>query len=288
MSAHNFTIGTLANRQMQPLTMEQIAQYAPSALATAAHDSRSARYTYIPTVNIIEGMMRNGFMPYRASQSNSRIEGKREFTKHMLRFRHQSNDGMLRVGDVVPEVVLINAHDGTSAYKLIAGLYRLACSNGLMVSEAELAAISIAHKGDIVSNVIDGSYKLIESSTNVLGTVNNWTNLQLTDGEQKVFAEAAHTLRFADTDGEVSTPITPAQLLAPRRTADTGNDLWKTFNRVQENTVRGGLRGVQRDETGRRIRAIRTREVKGIDQDVKLNRALWQLAEKMAELKAAA
>lgn len=288
MSAHNFSIGALANRQQTPLTLEQIAHFAPSAMATSAHDSRSARYAFIPTVDVINAMMRNGFLPYRASQSNTRMEDRRGYTKHMIRFRHQSQDGLLRVGDVVPEISLVNSHDGSGLYELMAGLFRLACSNGLMVSESTLDSIKVRHTGDVVNNVIEGSFKLIESSTNVLATVNNWTRLQLTDGEQKVFAEAAHTVRFADAEGEVNTPITAAQLLAPRRTADTGSDLWKTFNRVQENTLRGGLRGVQRDETGRRIRRVTTREVKGIDQDVKLNRALWQLAEKMAELKAAA
>lgn len=290
---HSFTVGTPQNRFQSPLTIDQIAKYAPSAMATHAHESRSDRYTYIPTVNVIEGMMRAGFQPFSASQSRSRIEGKNEFTKHMIRFRHQAANGtapteLLKVGDVVPEVVLINSHDGTSAYKLIAGLYRLVCSNGLMVSDEEIASISVMHKGNILENVVEGSYRLIEQSQTVGETVQNWTGLQLTAGEQNAFAEAAHTLRFADSDGEVKTPITAAQLLQPRRRDDVGDNLWKTFNRVQENVIKGGLSAIQRDENGHRVRRVSTRQVKGIDQDVKLNRALWQLAERMQELKAAA
>lgn len=286
---HSFTVGTYANRQTVPLTIDQVARYAPSAMATQAHESRSDRYTYIPTVAIIEGMMKNGFQPFSASQSRSRIEGKTEFTKHMIRFRHQDTDSteLMKVGDVVPEVILINSHDGTSAYKLIAGMYRLVCSNGLMVSDAEIAAVTVMHKGNILDNVIEGSYRLIEDSQRALGTVQNWTALQLTTGEQSAFAEAAHTLRFADAEGKVTTPITAAQLLQPRRHDDAGSDLWRTFNRVQENVIKGGLSAIQRDENGRRVRRVSTRQVKGIDQDVKLNRALWQLAERMQELKAA-
>jgi hypothetical protein len=101
-----------------------------------------------------------------------------------------------------------------------------------------------------------------------------------------VFAEAAHTVRFADSEGTVDTPITASMLLTPRRRDDAGNNLWETFNRVQENAVKGGLRARAERKLGQRFgRMVRTREVKGIDQDVKLNRALWQLAEKMAELK---
>jgi hypothetical protein len=276
-----------SNRKQLPLTIDQIATFAPSAMATHAHESRSDRYTYIPTVNIIEGMIKAGFQPFNAVQSRSRIEGKTEFTKHMIRFRHESITQTLAVGDVVPEVILINSHDGTSAYKLIAGMYRLVCSNGLMVSDAEIASVTVMHKGNILDNVIEGSYRLVEGSQKALATAKTWQALQLTTGEQNAYAEAAHTLRFADSEGTVSTPITAAQLLTVRRDADNGPDLWRTFNRVQENVIKGGLRGVQRDEQGRRIRRVSTRQVNGIDQDVKLNRALWQLAERMAELKAA-
>jgi hypothetical protein len=63
------------------------------------------------------------------------------------------------------------------------------------------------------------------------------------------------------------------------------------LNVVQENVIKGGLHGFQQSidkQTGRKTaRRVTTREVKGIDQDVKLNRAMWMLAERMAELKAA-
>ena len=282
-------LGTYVNgKNQQPLTLEEIARYAPSAMAIEPHHSRSDRYTYIPTVQIIQGLMNNGFMPFSATQSRTRIADKREFTKHMIRFRHVGQEfNRLMVGDVVPEIALINSHDGTSLYKLIAGLLRKVCMNGLMVSESEIASIAVPHKGNIADRVIEGSYRLLESSEKTVGTVQRWTGLQLTAGEQSALADAAHTLRFADAEGKITTPITATQLLQPRRSADTGNDLWKTFNRVQENVIRGGLHGVQRDANGRRLRAVSTREVRGIDQDVRLNRALWTLGERMAELKQA-
>ena len=85
----------------------------------------------------------------------------------------------------------------------------------------------------------------------------------------------------------VGVAITPDRLLEAHRYQDNGKDLWTTFNVTQENVLKGGLRGVQLNpETGRRIRRVSTREVKGIDSDVRLNRALWTLGEHMAELKA--
>ena len=269
----------------QPLTLDQIERFAPSAMAINAHSSRSDRYTYLPTVEVIRGMERAGFMPFKATQSRCRDEGRRDFTKHMIRFRHLDIARPFNVGDLIPEVVLVNSHDGTSAYKLMAGIFRLVCSNGLIVSESMQASISVAHKGDVVGQVIEASMQIAEQSQRSLSTIGDWSRLQLTSGEQSAFAEAAHALRFADSEGQTTTPITPVQLLQPRRSADAGDDLWRTLNRVQENAIRGGLRAVQRDANGRRRRLVTTRPIAGIDQDVRLNRALWTLAERMAELK---
>jgi hypothetical protein len=285
---HSFTAGTPQNRRQTPLTIDEIARRAPSALATRPYDAMSAKYQYIPTIDVIKGMIASGFQPFAASQSRTRIEGKAGFAKHLIRFRHQDAAMSLVVGDVIPEIVLINSHDGACAYRLIAGMYRLVCSNGLMVADSEIESIVIRHAGNVLQDVVDGSYRLVEDTGKALGTVNKWGQLLLTDGEQNAFAQAAHTLRFADSEGKITTPITPAQLLAPRRYADEGKDLWHTFNRVQENVIAGGLSAIQRNAAGQRVRRVSTRRINGIDQDVRLNRALWQLAEHMAELKGAA
>jgi len=105
--------------------------------------------------------------------------------------------------------------------------------------------------------------------------------------ESKLPSQNPRTVvRFGDAEGKVDTPIAPAQLLQSRRRDDNGADLWRTFNRIQENAARGGLSAWGHDANGHRRRTT-TREVKAIDQDVKLNRALWHLAERMAELKSA-
>jgi hypothetical protein len=283
---HSFTAGTPQNRQQVPLTMDEIARRAPSALATRPYDAMSTKYAMIPTIDVINGLIAHGFMPFAASESRTRIEAKAGFVKHLIRFRHQDVAQSLVVGDVIPEIALLNSYDGECCFKLIAGLFRLACSNGLLIAEAQIASISIRHTGDVLKDVVQGSYSIVENAAKSLGTVQKWQQLQLTDGERNAFAESAHALRFADSDGKIATPITPQQLLVPRRYADQGNDLWKTFNVVQENALKGGLSAIQRDAEGRRVRRVSTRQIKGIDGDVRLNRSLWTLGERMAELKA--
>ena len=270
------------SRHAEPLTDDQLRRFVPSVYAEAAHESRSERYAYIPTAAILAGLRKEGFEPVSARQSRTRDASRYDFTKHMIRMRHVSLRD-LKVDDTFPEIVLVNSHDGTSAYQIMGGLFRLVCLNGMVVSEGRCETVKVPHKGNITDRVIEGSFRVLKQSANALQAAGEWQGIDLNRGEQVAFAEAAHVLRFADAEGNVSTPIQPGQLLTPRRSADAKPDLWHTYNRVQEAVIRGGLSAVN-PETGRRTT---TKEVKAIDGDVKLNRALFVLGERMAALKAA-
>src|SRR5260370_37458164 len=115
------------NRNNEPLTDEQIQSLAPSAFAGQAYEKQSDRYAFIPTTDVISTLRDAGYQPVQASQSASRIVVTGLFTKHMLRFA-ATNDNLSVVGDSKLEAVLINSHDGTSAYYLSLGLFRLVCS----------------------------------------------------------------------------------------------------------------------------------------------------------------
>lgn len=258
----------------QVLSNEQLRQIAPSIFAEGAHESRSQRYAYIPTVNVLDAMREEGFLPVAAMQSKSKIPGKADFTKHLIRFRHSGN---ITVGDVLPEVVLVNSHDGTSSYHLFSGLFRAACLNGLVVSVSELDEVKVSHSGKVVDRVIEGSFRVIDQSVVAQERVGAWRAVGLDAGEQVAFAKAAAALRF---DAETQ-PVAPQSLLRVRRQEDTGNDLWTVFNRTQEALIRGGDRYIT--PTNRRVS---TRPVNSIDKSVGLNQALWTLGAEMAKLKA--
>lgn len=288
-------------RNHTPLTIDQIRRQAPSVFAESAHESRSRRYGYIPTGMVVEGLMQVGFQPFEVSQSHSRDESKQAFTKHMIKFRHPSSleRREIKVGDSVPEISLINSHDGSSTYQLFLGIYRFVCTNGMMVSDGAARSIKVQHKGNMVSRVIEGSFEIIQNAPKVMDQIATWSGLYLSKGEQHAFAEVAHQVRFGlpepnVIEGEVVKPaqphpIQPVQLLEPRRYDDRGDSLWHVLNRVQENVIRGGLKGYRQDANiPGRTRQISTREVKGIDQNIGINRHLWYLAEKMAELKGVA
>jgi hypothetical protein len=275
--ATRFANSTRVLRSDQPLSEEQMRHAAPSIFASTKHVSRSERYTYIPTIDVLHGLQREGFEPFMVAQGQSRIEGKTEYTKHMIRLRHG------RQGSVLPEVneiILINSHDGASSYQMLAGVFRFVCCNGLVVGQIA-NDIRIPHKGNIQHEVIDGAFRVLEDFRGVDDSVQAMKALTLQPEEQQAFATAALALRYGDrAEGQAPAPITASQLNEPRRGEDAGASLWSTFQRVQENALRGGLQG--RTVQGKRMR---TREVTSIDRGVALNRALWVLAEEMRRLK---
>ena len=265
-------------RSDAPLTEDQIRRVAPSIFAPDKHASRSARYTYIPTIEILRGLVAEGFAPYAAVQSNARDESHREHTKHMVRLRRTGD----RAGAQANEIILVNSHNGASSYQMLAGVFRFVCTNGLVVGDVH-ADVRVLHKGDVLGEVIEGAHLIVERFEGIDASREAMQAVSLDTPRQLAFARAALALRYPDsaTDGGPPAPVSASQLVTSRRSEDTASDLWTVFNRVQENVTRGGLRG--RSTQGRRIT---TRPVQSIDAGVQLNRALWVLAEEMRRLAA--
>lgn len=252
-------------RRDRPLTDDELRLTVPSVFSEDKHASRSARYTCIPTITLLDSLRREGFQPFFACQTRVRDPARREHTKHMLRLRRE---GQI-TGQQVPEIILLNSHDGSSSYQMLPGLFRQVCQNGLICGET-FGEVRVPHKGDVVSQVIEGAYEVLGIFDRVEEKREAMQSLILPPPAQQALAKAAITYRF----GEEHQPVTPEQVLSPRRWQDESHDLWTTFQRVQENLIKGGLAG--RNTANRRMQ---TRAVRGIDGDVKLNRALWVMAE---------
>ena len=275
--ATRFSRNTNVLRGGSPLGEEQMRLAAPSIFAEGKHASRSERYAYIPTIDVLRGLQKEGFQPFMVAQGKSRTEGKAEFTKHMIRMRHAAQ---VEARGEANEIILINSHDGASSYQMLAGAFRYVCHNGLVVGDI-CNDIRIHHKGSAKDEVIEGAFRVLDDFETVDGSIGEMKAITLKPEEQRAFATAALALRYGErTEGQPPAPITAEQLDAPRRMEDRGDSLWLSFQRTQENSLMGGLPG--RSVQGRRVR---TREVGSIDRGVSLNRALWVLAEEMKKLK---
>ena len=225
--ASRFASRSPSLRSDYPLSDDQIHHVAPSIFADAPHESRSERYAYIPTATVLTELRKEGFQPFMVTQTRVRDEGRREHTKHMIRLRHASQIN----GAEANEIVLLNSHDGTSSYQMLAGMFRFVCSNGLVCGDT-VADVRVPHKGDVAGSVIEGAFEVLSGFERVKESRDLMRAITLDEGEAEVFARSALALKYDPTDNKPA-PITESQILMPRRFDDRRPDLWSVFNRTQ-------------------------------------------------------
>jgi hypothetical protein len=137
--------------------------------------------------------------------------------------------------------------------------------------------VRVKHFGNIIDNVIEGTFVIVKCFDLLMNAVKTMQSITLKQDEKLFLAEKAHSLRF---EGNAAIAIPPEKLLRPRRIGDTDSDLFSVLNVIQENIIRGGISGMYRNDQGW-LQRTRSREVKSIDQNVRLNRELWSAAEKL-------
>lgn len=261
-------------RSNSPISMTDLEAAVPAVFQKNAADARSSRYAHVHTLPIVEAMNDAGYGISRAQQKKTRTKEASGFTRHLLAFRPLKAFSETRVGDAIPEVVLINSHDATCAFRMYAGLFRLVCENGMIVGDT-LDSIRVIHRGDAAQQVVDATSRIMET---YVPQLRQWVGaaqgLQLTPLQRSSFALQASNIRWPNN----SAPFDAELLLRERRKNDVGDDLWHVYNRVQENLMRGGIEG--RSATGR---SVTSQPINRVTKDVMFNRQLWDVASTFLE-----
>ena len=223
----------------------------------------SDKYDLISTESVVRIMRDEGFV---VTQSNSLKPRKRDprVVRHFVRMRHESH--MNEINGSVPEILVINANDGTSSLRMEAGLFRMVCSNGLIVKSQDVGSARIRHMDVTAERVLEEANRVISGAQEAARRIELFKSRVLNSTEQTQFSVLASAL----WGGRVM----PHSLLEARREEDKGDDLWRVFNRLQENLIKGGVVG--RSPNGR---ATRTHGIRAMDNTVKVNMKLWELAE---------
>lgn len=244
---------------------------------TSAHENTSDKYSFIPTSRVLSVLADYGFQPVKVNEARTRIVENRGFQKHMVRLR-QERHLQTNVGDEFPEIVITTSHLGNSSFRGMLGWFRQWCSNGAVVGNT-LSDFRVLHKGYADDQVAQGIEHMLKFIPDLEETVDRFRSIALSEDERQAFAKSAIELRF-DTENNVY--VDPRQLTYTRRSADREPTLWNTFNVVQEHLIKGGVRTVNANRQRRRAK-----EVKSVDENIRINRALWTLTEEMAKLKTA-
>ena len=174
-----------------------------------------------------------------------------------------------------PQILLGNDHSGDGAFEFFVGLFEKVCANNLCVNRGEAGRLRVLHRGYADARVEANVRQVMAELPEVLGSVDRFKAINLTVDQQQAYAESAIELRW---DGEAF-HVEPWQVLQARHRVQEAPTLWNTYNRVQEAIIRGGVRQMNRD-----CRRTRAGAIKSVGEELRLNKDLWTLTAKMAEL----
>jgi hypothetical protein len=261
----------------------------------------SSRYSFIPTSRVVSVFEKHGFLPVFASEVQAKKDEHIGFQKHLIRFRQPNALPMLN--ECFPEIILTNSHNGLSSFKLMSGLYRLVCYNGLIAAEGEQDKLTIRHTGYTDEQVSMAIEYLMGFLPGISEKVREFKEIEMTPDEQGVYVDAALTVRY-DQEVLQAKRFDAKEILRPIRREDQAITLWNTFNIIQEKFIKGrGIHTVNKaDELEAerlmktdpryarfnyrpRVKRTKTRGINAISENVRINQALWVLTERMAELK---
>ena len=266
--------------QQDFMTKEQLKEACPLAFAQApTNPDVSKKYLFVNTETIVDDLDKLGWKPVQAAQRSSR--GKSTiFSKHMVAF--QNPDIMIKGkdgDDSFPRIIMTNSHDGMQAFKFSVGIYRLVCSNGLVVADEEFSDFKIKHKGYSFSELRDVVRQAVEDLPNKVQIMNDMKSKILTQEEKNKLALDAMLIRANITPGSEKAKEfnydaeTIEDILDPKRDEDKGDDLWRVFNVVQEKITQGDFHAAL---TGAKVRKVR--KIKSFEKDLKVNKELFKLA----------
>jgi hypothetical protein len=252
------------------LTSPEIKEKASSIFTTTSAPGTSQKYSHISTKQIIDDMEELGWGVVDAKQVRARKgEG---FQKHLVVFRN--NDLFIEGADgdnVFPQILLTNSHDGKNAFTFTAGLFRMICENGLVISTQEFENMKIRHYGydfnelQTVINTMVGALPLAVES------MNQFKQTQLAQEQILDFARKAVQIRFGEEQAQ-NIAIDYNALTTATRPEDRGTDLWSVFNVIQEKITQGMFEY----QSGAKVR--KARKIKNFKQDLDLNAKLYELA----------
>lgn len=250
---------------MFALTNSEIAARCPQVFQTNYSKARTKKYGQYTTAQVIDALRTEG---YEVTNAFSQARTPGQFSKHCVRLSHRDFLDTLTPDETRPEIVIVNSHDGSSSFRIMAGIFRLVCSNGLIIADDKTADNRICHwKGNSFESVIDTALLVAEQAKESYELIDQMKSVNLSDKQQKEYAIKAAQIRLAYN--KKSQVNFAENLLIPHRHEDNITpSIWNTYNVVQENCIKGG------QLVGSRV----LRPLTNISQNVEVNRKLWQEA----------
>jgi len=248
--------------------------YDSPVLASEPSERVSSDYKFLSTLDVVNRLHEEGWRTMSVQHVKKRDKSKLAHSKHRVILAPPGDFTDSITGGTMPRLIIQNAHDGSSALRFMLGLFRMICSNGMIVTQSLLEQMRMIHKHSHRGSMDELLNRFGESWSDTGETINLWQNTELNTMQAQAFARGAFKLRHPGVaDNDIGT--NHFQLLKTQRTEDESASLWHRFNTVQEHLTNGGYSIAAPDVTNRRQGA---RALRGAAADTKMNRGLWDLA----------
>jgi hypothetical protein len=266
------TIKVMLNLQNSEFkTIEQIRSIAPSIFTNHGAKGTSEKYSHIPTDRVIRDMELLGWGVADAKEVKARKNA--GYQKHLVVFRNPEVVINGKDDDTVfPQILLTNSHDGKNSFVFTAGLFRMICENGLVISTEQFDEIKVRHMGYDFDKLQDTIKKLVENLPLTVEAMNQMVNTELEQDQIVSLAKDLLDLRVENSKNTYDINAIEA-ILTPQRNQDMGIDLWKVFNRIQENILEGNF-----DYQTLKGKSRSARKIKNFQQDLELNKKMFSKA----------
>ena len=254
------------------LTEDEIRQRCPLVFATSPTNSKvSEKYTVANTYTVIQDMEKLGWKVVRAAQRRATKKSSGRFSYHMVALQNpdikitKQVDGGEEIVECFPQIILTNSHDGLSCFQFRVGLYRCICSNGLVISDAELSEFKIRHIYNSFENLRAVVGRILEALPSKVERMSQMSNVLLSEDQKLDFAKKALSIRKGVKEEELQADEeTYKDLLTPVRKEDEGSSLWNVYNVLQEKIVKGGYTTAEEGKKARKVRKV-TSFIKELD-----------------------
>ena len=234
----------------------------------------SDHYSFVPTMNVINDLRELGYEVTDAKQVKARKKSTNGYQKHLVTLEHPKYK--VEGSKEYPQILLTNSHDGGNAFTLSAGIFRLVCSNGLVIKTEDYGSARLVHKGYSFEAVQELVKQFEETVDEVLTKITAMKKVQLTKEQQIEFAKQAALLRFKTksyNEDNIDKVVDLDDLLNVDRKEDAGNGLYEVFNRVQESLINGKYTYL-----GTKDKPRKARPIKNFKQNIEVNSKLSKLA----------
>ena len=234
----------------------------------------SEHYSFVPTMNVINDLRELGYEVVDATQVKARKKSTNGYQKHLITLEHPKYK--VEGSKEYPQILLTNSHDGGNAFTLSAGIFRLVCSNGLVIKTEDYGSARLVHKGYSFEAVQKLVKEFEETVDEVLTRITAMKKIQLTKEQQIEFAKQAALLRFkakSYNEDNIGKVVDLDDLLNVDRKEDAGDGLYEVFNRVQESLINGKYHYL-----GTKDKRRKARPIKNFKQNIEVNSKLSKLA----------